>query len=118
MKALIALLALIALPALAQTTGPTAVLTWTAPTSNTDGTSITGPLTYNVYQGTSPTTLTKVASNVTATTNSITTGLSDGVTYYWSVTAVVGGVESAQSLPVSKQFSPGTPSAVINLTVK
>jgi hypothetical protein len=39
-----------------------AVLTWIAPTQNTDGSVITVPLTYNVYRGTTATNLTKLAS--------------------------------------------------------
>lgn len=97
---------------------PSAVLTWSPPTQFTDGTPITGAITYNVYQGTSATTLTKVASGVTGSTQTISTGLVDGATYFWSVTAVVGGVESAQTGPVSKTFSPGTPGVVVSLKVQ
>lgn len=97
---------------------PSATLSWSAVTQYTDGTAITAPVTYNVYQGTSATTMVKVATGVTALTQSITTGLSDGNTYFWSVTAVVAGVESSQAPPGSKTFAPGVPSPVINLTVK
>lgn len=78
-----------------------AVLSWVAPTTNTDGTPITGTLTYNVYQGLSPT----------------ITGLPDGATVYFTVTAVEGGVESAKSNVVSKVFPPATPDAPSGLTV-
>lgn len=99
---------------------PTATLAWTAPTQYTDGTAIPSSvtITYNVYQGTSTTNLSKVATGVTALTSIISTGLSDGVAYYWSVTAVANGLESAQVTPVSKVFSPGTPGGVISLQVK
>jgi hypothetical protein len=98
---------------------PQAVLTWNAPTTYTDNTAIpsTVAITYNVYQGNTATSLAKVAS-VTALTDTITTGLRDGTTYYWSVTAVVNGNESAQVTPVSKAFAAGTPGSVITLTVK
>lgn len=117
-RALFALAALVlVLPALAA--GPTATLSWSPPTAFTDATPIPAgtAITYNVYQGGSATTLTKVASNVTATTDTISTGLADGQTYFWSVTAVVAGVESAQAAPVSKTFPAGTPGNVINLKV-
>jgi hypothetical protein len=39
-----------------------AVLTWVAPTPNTDGSAITVPLTYNVYRGTTATNLAKLTS--------------------------------------------------------
>src|SRR5271155_5814168 len=79
--------------------GPTATLTWVAPTSYSDGTPIpsTVTLTYNIYQGTSATTLGKVATGVTAIPDAISTGLSDGQTYYFAVTAVAAGLEGAQS---------------------
>lgn len=98
---------------------PTATLSWGAVTTYTDGTTIPAscPVTYNVYQGLTATTLTKVASGVTALTDSISTGLADGVTYYWAITAVSCAVEGAQSNVGSKVFAPGTP-GVVTLTVK
>lgn len=117
MKKLLGLL-LICGAAFAQTP-PTATLTWTAPTTYTDGTAIpsTVALSYNVYQGVSPTALVKVASGVTTLTSTITTGLADGNTYYWSVTAVAGGLEGAQSNVASKTFAAVAPGTV-TLTVK
>jgi hypothetical protein len=118
MKFLALFLALVTGLALAQTP-PTATLTWTAPTTYTDGTTIptTVALSYNVYQGTSATSLTKVATGVTALTSTITTGLVDGNTYYWSVTAVANGLEGAQSNVASKTFAAVAPGTV-TLTVK
>ncbi len=119
MKRLAIVLVALVLPFLAAAqAAPTATLSWTPPTTYTDGTAITQAITYNVYQGASALSLTKVASGVTTLTQTITTGLLDGVTYFWSITAVVGGVESAQAAPVSKTFPAGTPSTVINLQVK
>jgi hypothetical protein len=105
-------------PAFAQTT-PTATLSWAAVTAYTDGTTIptSCPVTYNVYQGLSATTLTKVATGITALTDSITTGLSDGTTYFWAITAVACAVEGGQSNVGTKTFAPGTPGTV-TLTVK
>ena len=111
--------ALIAPAAFAQAAPPSAILSWVAPTVYSDGTAIpsTVAVTYNVYQGTSATALTKVASNVTTVTDSITTGLADGVTYYWAVTAVANGLEGDQSNVVSKTFAAVAP-GVVTLTVK
>ena len=120
MKFLFSFLALLLLLAIASAQAPpppSAVLTWTAPTTNTDGTPIIGAITYNVYQGLTAASLVQVATGVTALTQTITTGLVDGTTYYWSVTAVAGGNESARSNVVSKVFAAGTPNTV-TLTVK
>ena len=114
------LLSLFAFHAIAQALPPpTATLTWTAVTQYSDGTTIpsTVTVTYNVYQGTSATSLTKVASGVTALTSSISTGLADGQTYFWAVTAVAGGLESAQSNVGTKVFAAIAPGTV-TLTVK
>lgn len=95
------------------TAPPQAVLTYTAPTANTDGSAIVGAITYNVYQGTSAASLAKVQSGLTALTATITSGpgIADGATAFFAVSATVGGVESAQSNVGSKTFSVGTPNA-------
>lgn len=120
-KLALALFACLALPvaAMAQAAAPSATLSWAAPTVYSDGTAIpsTVTITYNVYQGTSATSLTKVATGVTAVTDSITSGLADGVTYYWAVTAVANSLEGAQSNVVSKSF-PAAPPGTVVLTVK
>lgn len=103
----------------AQTAGPSATLTWAAPTTYVDGTAIpsTVTITYNVYQGPSASALVKVASGVTALTDTVTTGLSDGQTYYWAVTAVANSIESAQSNVGSKTFA-SVATGAVTLTVK
>lgn len=118
MKILGLFLALFATLSLAQT-APTATLSWTAITTYTDGTTIPSscPVTYNIYQGTTATTLTKVASGVTTLTSSISTGLTDGNTYFWAVTGVACTIEGAQSNVGSKAFAAGIPGTV-TLTVK
>jgi hypothetical protein len=118
MKILALVLTLFATLALGQT-APTATLTWTAPTTYSDGTTIPSSvtLTYNIYQGISATSLVKVATGVTAVTSSINTGLADGTTYYWAVTAVAGGLEGAQSNVGTKTFAAVAPGTV-TLTVK
>jgi hypothetical protein len=98
---------------------PTASLTFPAVTLNTDGTTITNtPVTYNLYQGASASSLVKVATAVTAgVANTISTGLIQGSTVYWSVTAVDSkGAEGAQATPVCKSFAgsiPGTTTITI-----
>ena len=117
---LVSILASLALfvSAVAQT-APTATLSWGAVTAYTDGTAIPAscPVTYNVYQGPTASTMVKVASGVTTLTSSITTGLVDGNTYFFGVTAVACAVEGAQSNAASKVFAAGTP-GVVTLTVK
>src|SRR5262249_26786969 len=58
--------------------------------------------TFNVYRGISPggEGATAIATGLT-TTSFTNTGLTDGITYYYQVTAVNGGVESARSSEVS-----------------
>ena len=94
-----------ALSVVVQAATPSATLTWVAPTTNTDGTAITLPLTYNVYQGTGSTVgATPVQTGVTALTLTITAGLTDGTTACFAVTAVEGGQESVKSNVACKTF--------------
>lgn len=94
---------------------PFATLTWIAPTTNTDGSTITAPITYNVYQGASSTSLAKVATALSGSSDTIT-GLSPGTTAYFAVTSVVNGVESAQSAVVSLAVPFPTPGAPTGIT--
>lgn len=90
---------------------PSASLSFPAVTLNTDGSAVTAPVTYNLYQGVSATSLVKVATKVTAgAANVISTGLIQGTTVYWSVTAVdASGTEGAQAPAVCKSFSKSVP---------
>lgn len=63
---------------------------WTAPTQNTDGSPITGVLTYNVYLGG------KILNTVPITQTSFGTQLAPGA-YSVTATAVNAGIESAPS---------------------
>lgn len=100
-----------------QGTALTATLTFTAVTLNIDGSPIIAPVSYNLYQGTSPSTLV-VVSGVTkpGTGNVINTGLAPG-TYYWAVTAVdANGLEGAKSALVCKTFPKPVP-GVTTITI-
>ena len=89
-----------------------AVLTWTAPTLNTDGTTITAALTYNVYQGAKgSTTKASASTGLPGLTTTIFSGLLPGTTVCFEVTAVAGGQESAHSGEVCKTFPASVPSA-------
>jgi predicted RecA/RadA family phage recombinase len=120
MIAVLAALSLFALPAFAQTcvqgksgVAPTATLTFTAPTQNTDGTAIKTPLAYNLYMATSSGAETKVASALAGSPISVTTGLTPGSAYYFEVTVIDGnGTESAKSAEVCKAFATSVPSTV------
>lgn len=92
---------------------PSATITFTPPLKNTDGTAISGAVSYNVYQGTSPGGEVKVSSGAVGSPISLTTGLSSGATYYWYITAVVGGVEGAASNEACKSFPKSAPAAVV-----
>lgn len=81
-------------PVAAIPVGSNITLTWVPPTTNTDGTPISGAITYNLYNvtGANPVLL---AGGLTSAT-SARTNLSAGTPCY-AVTAVVGGVESGIS---------------------
>lgn len=99
----------------------TATLTWTAPTTNTDGTSFSTaqlPITYTVLSGACGSE-TVLQTGVTATTLVISTGLADGSTVCFKVLAVdATGTSSAPSAEVSKSFPKAVPNPPTNLTVQ
>lgn len=103
---------------IAQAAPPTALVSWTAPTANTDASAIVGAITYNIYVGTlvsGACALAKVQSGVaTATT---TVALTPGTTACVAVSAVVGGVESAQSNQATAAVPLPTPNAPSQITV-
>ena len=84
------------------TTG-NATVSWSAPTTNTDGSALTDLAGYHIYYGTSATALTRsVNISSTATTSYELQNLASG-TWYFAVTAVTNtGTESAPSAVVSK----------------
>ena len=78
----------------------TAQLTWTAPTSNTDGTPVVGVLTYRVYHGLSAAAMTDMVpvTGLTYTYGNLAAG-----THYFAVSAVnAEGFESPKSSVRSK----------------
>ena len=116
MKRLAWILLAFAPVALAQTpaktvpAGSNLTLTWTAPTQYTDGSPITDPITYNLYNAGQ-----LIASGLTAPT-STRMNLSAGNPCY-TATAVVNGAESDQSSPpycvaVVKSTKPNAPGPV------
>lgn len=117
MNRLAPILVLISLGALAATPNQ-AVLSWTAPTTYSDGTPVTDPITYTVYQGLQGQPKAKGPTGITATTVTISTGLLSGRTYCWAVTAATAtSPESAPSAEACKTFPPAAPEAPANLTV-
>lgn len=92
--------------------GPTAAITFTAPTTNTDGTPINGPLTYEILQGSSATALSVAAKGLANSPITVNTGLSAGSTVYFAVVAVdAKGNASAQSNVACKTFPASVPSS-------
>ena len=93
---------------LTATAGNTQVtLTWTAPASD-GGSPVSG---YNVYQGTSPggEAAAPVNSSLATTTSYTVTGLTNGTTYYFTVTAVSAVGQSPPSAEASAALPPIVP---------
>ena len=81
----------------------TATVSWSAPTTNTDGSALTDLAGYHVYYGTSPSSLTKVVNVASAGATSYTVGSLSSATWYFGVTAyTTSGAESAIGTVVSK----------------
>lgn len=109
-----ACLALVA--GLALAAPPSAAVSWTAPTTNTDGSAIAGTVTYNLYQGLSGA-LVKVQSAVASTSTTVTTGLTAGTTQCFAVTAVANGMEGPQSTSACAAVPFSVPGAPTQVTV-
>jgi hypothetical protein len=80
----------------------TATITWTTPTTNTDGSPLKDLSAINVYQGTSPEALRRVTSTKPSVREYVATGLKTG-TYYFALRSVnTEGIEGPQivSIPV------------------
>lgn len=98
--------------------GGSAKVSWTAPTTNTDGSSMTNLASFKVLFGTSSGSLTQTAvvSNAQAISTTITP-LGAG-TWYFAVRAVnSSGTESANSAVVSKTITAATAAKTVNITI-
>jgi fibronectin type III domain protein len=81
----------------------TATLSWTPPTTNTDGTPVTTLAGYHVYYGTSQAALTQsVAISGPTTTSYEVTGLAAGTWYFAVAADAMDGTEGPQSALGSK----------------
>jgi hypothetical protein len=108
---------LLALPALALAAATAA---WTPPTLNTDGSTITAALTYNLYQGTQVAgvaTVLSVQTGITTATVTVTAGLTAGSTQCFAVTAVEAGQESGMSPQACVLIPLPKPNAPTSLTI-
>lgn len=86
-----------------QPTVGSATLSWTPPTQNTDGTSLTNLGGYRIYYGTSPSALSQSIQITNAGLTSYTVGNLSPGTYYFALAAyTTDGVESAPSPVGSK----------------
>ena len=95
----------------------TATITFTRPTTYTDGTPIAAAttVTYGVYQGAKGSTSKPKVATITSTATTISTGLQPGETC-WQVSAIANGVESALSNEACKNFAFPAPD-VVTITV-
>lgn len=97
--------------------GGQAELSWTPPTQNTDGSSLTNLAGYRVVHGTSATALTSTIQIANPGTSRYTvTGLSAGTRFFGVKAYTSGGVESLVSNVVSKAITT-TPAATGEATV-
>lgn len=96
-----------------QVVATTGTLTWTTPFQNTDGTTLTDLVSFNIYQGT-----TKIGSTDYGTTNYPVSGLTVGTSYSFSVTAVNStGLESDKATLTQTATGPKIPKPVTALTL-
>lgn len=112
MKRIFALLlsSLAACSVLAQTVATSIALSWVAPTTNTDGTTITGTLTYALYQGTKGGTFTQVGTGLTGTNTTVTSASAGNCFELIAVETLAGSTTaSAPAGPVCAEV-PGSPS--------
>ena len=79
------------------TTVSSVALGWAPPTTNTDGSTITAPLTYNLYMGVAGSALVEQQTGIVGVNYNFVTSLPTGVPVCFAFTAVESGVESSQS---------------------
>lgn len=115
------LAALVAACALAQTVTTSIALSWIAPTKNTDGSAITGTLTYALYQGTSGGTFTQVATGITGTNTTVASPAAGNCFEVIALEAVSGSTTASAPSNVACAEIPGSPTSVVitwTVTVK
>jgi len=78
--------------------------------------SVTGAKSYNVYYGTSSSSINILASSAVTDTSYTHTGLSGGTTYYYTIAAVDGVIMSNRSQSVSRITIPSVPSNLRSTT--
>jgi hypothetical protein len=126
MRKLISIIALslVALVAQAQA-APTATvalnINWTPPTLNTDGSAITGALTYNLYQGPKAGPFVKVGNPITGTTT-VVTSTTGGTCFEVTAVEALSPSGTAESLPVGpvcmiEPAAPGGASISVTVTI-
>ncbi len=87
-------------------TNKSASVSWTPPTTNTNGTALTDLAGYRIYYGTSPDTLNQTVNVPSAgTTDYVVQGLSAGTWYFAVVAYTNTGLESALSSVASKNIT-------------
>lgn len=101
-KTLLVLLTCLATSIAFGATTYTAHLTWTAPTKYTDGSNITGTISYRVTSGT----LSQTATATALDWQNATPG------QCFTVSAIVGGIESDQSNPACLSAKPNAPASI------
>lgn len=96
---------------------PVANITFVAPTTNSDGSPLMLPLTYNVYQSATSGLEVKVSGGLKLSPISMTTGLTPRTTYYFKISVTdAAGNESALSNEVCKTF-PGSVPGSVTITI-
>ena len=94
----------------------TVTLTYGAPTLNTDGTAISGPITYSIYGAKQGSAKTLIAASISALTYTHTAAVG-GQTWCYEATATVATVESAHTGEVCKAVPSPVPNPPNGLTV-
>jgi hypothetical protein len=94
------------------------VVSWVAPTANTDGSTLTNLAGFRVYYGTSSTTLTQTQTLNDVTARSATiSGLAPGTWYFAVRTLNTRSEESANSNIASRAVTGATASNVVSITI-
>lgn len=115
------LLLLVCLSALAQTVTQNIQLGWVAPTKNTDGSAITGTLSYTLFQGPSAGPFIQVATGLSGTSTTVTSATA-GNCFALAAVEAQGATTTASALsPTVCALIPSSPSGVtvtVSITVK